>query len=157
MDSVARDVAKQDAKPPENQSKGGAPAGNRNAMTHGLTAIRINLSRLPPGCRYIEAAANRVRCCLEAHIIEARGVVGLYDAALIQSACRWEEHSQLCARWLRLADAKLSHADRLHYSREYARASSERDKCLKALGMGSKDIRSVASVLYGEGRLSTTG
>ena len=68
-------------------------------------------------------------------MIELRGEVGLADAAAINSAVRWERHAMLAQRWLRVDVAGMDASTRLAYSRDVARASSERDKCIRALGL----------------------
>ncbi len=65
--------------------------------------------------------------------MDARGEVALSDASLINSAYRWERHAQLAQRWMLKDSANMSAADRLNYSREVARASTERDKCIAAM------------------------
>lgn len=102
----------------------------RSGIRHGLQA-----SKLPPNCMYIENRLNKFRRELEDRVITARGQVTMTDAAHIQSALRWERHSALCARWLRIEGQELKPADRLQFSREVARSSSERDKSIKALDL----------------------
>jgi hypothetical protein len=112
----------------ERTNQMGPPRGNKNALSHGLSS-----GRLPKGCSSIGASVNAMLRALETATLKAKGEVSIVDAALIQSACRWERHSQLAARWLRLAFAELTYDERLRYSRETARASSERDKAIGAL------------------------
>jgi hypothetical protein len=108
----------------------GAPVNNKNATRHGLTLG----SALPKGTAYISRSIVRFRLALEAAVVAARGAVGLYEAAAIQTACRWERHALLAQRWLRV-EKQLDPDQRLTFSREIARASTERDKCLKLLGI----------------------
>ena len=68
-------------------------------------------------------------------MIELRGEVGLADAAAINSAVRWERHAMLAQRWLRVDVGDMDATTRLAYSRDVAKASSERDKCIRALGL----------------------
>ena len=123
---------------------GGQP-NNQNAVSHGL---RLTLSQTPKGCRYIQQATARMRETLRAITLERRGELGLYEEAVIQTACRWEVHSQLAARWLRLADSDLSASDKLAFSREVARASGERDKCLERLGLHKLDTTGIIDTFY---------
>jgi len=120
--------------------------GNANAVTHGL---RMPLSKLPAGCHYIDMSVGELRRALENLTLEVRGTLGTYERLCVQSACRWEKHSQLCSRWLRLADGELTHGERLAYSREVARASAERDKCLERLGLDERDTGNAFDALYG--------
>lgn len=119
----------------------GAPKGNRNNMRHGLYG-----SKLPAGCSYIRRECDLFRAEVEDLVLILRGEIGLADAATINTAWRWERHARLCQRWLVEAD-ELSHADRISYSREIARASTERDKCLKSLGLDAGQ-RNALDALY---------
>ncbi len=114
-------------------AKGGAPIANKNAVRHGLTT-----GSLPTGCAYVVRSTNELRATLENAVIELRNEVSLYDAAIINTAVRWERHALLAQRWLRLEADKMDASIRLSYSRDVARASAERDKCLKSLGV---DVR----------------
>jgi hypothetical protein len=91
--------------------------------------------KLPPGCAYVKRLAAQLQHVLEAEVLDARGEVGVYEAAVIQSAVRWEKHALLSQRWLRQASDTLTPEQRLAFSREVARASSERDRCLERLGL----------------------
>lgn len=114
-------------------NKGGAPAGNANAMRHGLKA-----AKLPAGCKYIEHAINALRRQLEAAVVSLRREVTLLDAAAIQTACKWEKHGRLAEHWLRHEHEKLTPTERLNFSREAARAAAERDKALASLRLDGK-------------------
>src|SRR5205085_2442552 len=102
--------------------------GNRNAMRHGLKA-----GKLPVDCAYIEIACNALRRQLEDAVLAARGEVTLLDAASIQTSVKWERHAALALRWLRVKGNELKLVEQLTFSREIARASTERDKALAAL------------------------
>jgi hypothetical protein len=133
----------------ELRRKCGAPRGNQHNTRHGL---RLVVNGLPPGCTRLEGDRRKLRRLLESLVETQKGEITIVDAALISTIIRWETHSALCARWLRHALAEggkgLTHADKLGYSREVARASSERDKCIKALGVGKKATRDVLADLY---------
>lgn len=113
---------------------GGAPEGNQNATKHGLRSGRMALSDVPAGCSRIRAVRSKLRSALELLTLEVRGQVGVYEAALIQTACRWETHARLAARWLRIGK-DLTLADKLALSKAIAYGSEKRDLCLKALGL----------------------
>ena len=123
-----------EAKPKRNtggkKGRSGAPVGNTNAIRHGLVA-----GMLPPNCRYIENRLNRFRRLLEAQVIAVHGSVSLTHAAHIQTSLRHERHSMLCQRWLRLEEQNLKASDKIAFSRELAKASTERDKALKELNL----------------------
>lgn len=110
--------------------RSGPAKGNVNAIRHGLTA-----GKLPPDCQYIERKVNGLRLTLEDAVMAAKGEIGLVDAATIQSVCKWERHGALALRWLTKEAANLKPVERLQFSREIARASTERDKSLAMLGL----------------------
>jgi hypothetical protein len=116
----------------------------RNALRHGLRS-----GQLPAGCRYVVRITRALRQAIE-DAVAARndGQVSLYHAATINSAIRWERHSLLCQRWLRLEADKLNPDQRLAYSREAAKASGERDKCLRLLGLDRSDLEAQIDQLY---------
>jgi len=102
---------------------------------------------MPTGCGWIATQTNALRRDLEAAILAAKGTVTIYDAALVNSAVKWERHSALAARWLRLETATMTLDQRLNFSREIAKASSERDRCLKELKLDATDT-SLIDALY---------
>lgn len=91
-----------------------------------------------------------MRVAIEDAVVAAKGEVGLYDAATIQSAMRWERHAMLAQRWLRLSINEMDAATKLSYSREIARASTERDKCLERLGLNVSDVNNAIDALYAD-------
>lgn len=106
-----------------------APKGNTNALRHGLT-----VGILPRGCGRITRTVNQFRSELEAAALEIHGgTLGPAESMAIHTACRWERHALLAGRWLRRNYDELNHDQRLHYSREIAKASSERDKAIAPL------------------------
>ena len=121
-------------------------AGNRNRTRHGLTA-----GQLPKGAAYVKRCTDQLRAGLESAVAERNGgEVSLYHAALIQSAIRWERHALLAQRWLRQEAATLNADQRLAYSREVARASAERDKCLKLLALDVSAFDHQLRALYSD-------
>lgn len=133
------------------KKKPGAPRGNTNAMSHGLNAnLRHGLKagKLPKDCRYIENQLYGLRRKLEAAVVAAKGDVSLPDAACIQTAIKWERHGALALRWLRLEEANLKPTERLAFSREIARASTERDRALQALGLDRDAKDNIIDALY---------
>jgi hypothetical protein len=99
-------------------------------MRHGLQA-----AKLPKNCQYIEIRLNRFRRQLEDALMASKGEVSMSDAAIINTALKWERHGALASRWLRLEGNELKPADKLSFSREIAKASTERDKALSALDL----------------------
>jgi hypothetical protein len=110
-----------------------APLGNRNSMLHG-TRGALSLGRYPKGCSYIRRIIGMFRMQLETSVQDSHDSIGVYHAALIQSACRHETRALLLNRWLReQPDASL--ADKLALMRDITNASDSRDKCLEKLGL----------------------
>src|SRR4051812_44781231 len=105
-----------------------APLKNRNAMRHGLRG-----GQLPKDAKYVEVRLCKFRQVLEDAVLTARGQVTIIDAATIQTCLRWEVHAALAQRWLVKAGDTLKPIERLHFSREIARASTQRDRTLLAL------------------------
>jgi hypothetical protein len=108
----------------------GAPAGNTNALRHGLRS-----GKLPTRCKFIENATNAFRRELEAVVIKMKGAISISDAAAINSATKWEQHGLLARYWLRKEIDKLTPSDRLRFSEAIARASDARDKAIRALDL----------------------
>lgn len=124
----------------EQQTRRGAPDGNRNRLRHGLRT-----SRTPPGCRDIEIDARKLRRNLEDAVLANCGEVAIYQAALINSAVRHEKRARLIERWLS-QNAELPLTDRCQLLRELSAATDSRDKCLEKLKQG-KDW---SMILYGK-------
>ena len=125
------------------KGRSGAPRNNRNAIRHGLKA-----STLPKDCRYIEVRLNIFRRRLEDALLAAKGQVTMTDAANIQTCLRWERHAALAQRWLTKQYKELKPTDKLAFSREIARASTERDKALANLQLDRDAKDSVLDALY---------
>lgn len=122
----------------------GAPKiGN---LRHGLLA-----GKLPPKLHFIERRLQGFRRNLEQAVIDVRGEVTVTDAAFIQTCYRHERHALLCQRWLTTELDKLKPMERLHFSREIARASGERDKALAALRL-DESKEDLFDRLYSDGK-----
>ncbi len=127
------------AAPEKRTAKGGAPALNANALRHGLdsrpdvVAMRLELGTLPDAMKRIEGDVYAFRRLVENAVMEAKGTIGLIDAALVQTACRHERASRLALAWLRQHEAELTHSERLAYSKAIADSSAARDKTLERL------------------------
>lgn len=107
-----------------------APPNNTNAAKHWLT-----LGSLPPGAGYIKRITASLRDAVERAVVDAKGEIGLVDAAVVQTLIRWERHALLAQKWLRNEIESLSPSDKIRFSAEIARASAERDKCFARLGI----------------------
>lgn len=122
--------------------KVGGQKGNRGHMRHGL-----NAGKLPKGCQYIENALNHFRRQVEDIVLENKGSISLQDAASIQTALKWERHGALALRWLNKQGDSLKPMESLAFSREIARASTERDKALATLGLSRDRIRDAWAII----------
>lgn len=120
-----------------------APAKNRNATRHGLRA-----ASLPKGSSYITRATNELRRAIEDAVATAKGGVNIIDAATIQTIMRHERHAMLAQRWLKKDIENMTLDQRLKYSAEIGRASAERDKCLRSLGIGVSTTGDVLAEAY---------
>ncbi|QDT39229.1 hypothetical protein [Stratiformator vulcanicus] len=116
----------------DSPKRGGQP-GNRNNLRHGLKA-----GKLPKNAAYIEVQINKLRRQIEDAVVGLKGEISLMDAAAIQTAIKWERHGALALRWLNKEADVLKPTERLQFSREIARASTERDKAIKELGLDMK-------------------
>jgi hypothetical protein len=142
--------------PDGTKGRAGAPQGNKNAMTHGLSSSRTGMryglkaGQLPKDCRYIENRVNRLRRSLEDAVVAARSEVSLTDAANIQTAVKWERHGCLAQRWLTKKANELKPMELLQFSRETAKASTERDRAIAALDLDRDDLQDAFKTLYVE-------
>ncbi len=123
--------------------KSGPPKGNSNNLRHGMRG-----GKLPPGCQYIENRVNSLRRQIESALIAAKGEIGIVDAAAINSILKWERHGLLAAHWLRHEADKLSASDRLRFSEAIAKASDNRDRNIRSLGLDRSTADDVLSALY---------
>jgi hypothetical protein len=121
----------------------GAARGNENAYRHGLKA-----GKLPRDAKYIEIRMNIVRRELEAAVVAAKGGVSITDAAYIQTAMRWERHAALAQRWLTKQYDELKPEQRLAFSEAIAKASTNRDKAVAALGLDRDTKHQLYEELY---------
>lgn len=103
----------------------------RKRVRHGLRA-----AKLPEDARYVQNATDQLRRSCEAALCRTPSV---YEAALIQSACRHERRASLCERWLRLAEdaGELDLSTKLQLQRDIGNATDSRDKCLERLGVNT--------------------
>jgi len=124
--------------PANSEKRGpGAPLGSANGLKHGLKAKRYAMhgGKLAKGLQYIEKRVNALRRQVEAALIEVKGEIGLVDAAAVNSILKWERHGLLASHWLRKEADKLSASDRLRFSEAIAKASDNRDRNIRSLGL----------------------
>jgi hypothetical protein len=115
--------------------------GNRNAAKHGVYGY-LAIGSLPKGASYIRRQLGRFEGALRDAVTYKHGEVGVYHAALIQTACRHEGRAQLLTRWLREIDGTATITDRVAILREIGSASDARDRCLRLLELdaGGRDV-----------------
>jgi len=121
--------------PSGKKGRRGAPRDNRNNMRHGLRG-----SKLPKGCKYIEHRVNALRRQVEDALMATKGSISITDAAAVNSILKWERHGLLAAHWLRHQVDTLSALERLKFSEAIAKASDNRDKALRSLGIDAKPV-----------------
>lgn len=129
--------------PPDNLAPGGWAKRPTEGAKHGLTS-----GRLPFGASYITRMCGRLERALEDDVRSRKGRITLYDVTLIQTAMRWEKHSQLAQRWLRMHLDDLSPDQRITFSKECALASERRDLALAKLGIAKGAVEVMSRSLY---------
>jgi hypothetical protein len=131
--------------PKDEPAKGrpGAPVGNVNAQRHGLSG-----GKLPKGMQFIENRVNALRRQAEAAVLALKGEISIVDAAAINSVLKWERHGLLASTWLRKEADKMTPSDRLRFSEAVAKASDQRDKNLRLLGLDRDTRQDMFAQLY---------
>lgn len=126
--------------------RSGPAKGNRNSLRHGLKS-----GKMPSEMKYLEPRINRLRTSLEDALLAIRGQVTTAEAGIIQTCMRWESHACKAHHWLRVHYDELSPVEKLHFSREIAKASAERDRSIAALGIDEHTIQdNTIESLYSE-------
>ena len=126
--------------PPGNQNAignaGGAPAGNRNGVRHGLHSFQRR-GVLPPGHEDVAESLAQLQGDLEAAIADLHdGEVSVTRAAQIDAARRHEAGAQLLAKWL-AENPQLPIERRVELIREISRLTDRRNSCIAALALDS--------------------
>jgi hypothetical protein len=129
-----------------------APELNANSMQHGKRSRRlIPLGALPPGCQHIRKVCSILRAQLEAVVVDQLNEVSIVSAATINTAIRFERHAQMAGKWLR-EHPELPVDTRLAISRDIAKASAERDRCIRLLGLTEAAKRNPWDEYYRQAR-----
>ncbi len=110
----------------------GAQPDNINAIRHGL---RMTLGRLPNGCAWISECVSAFRREVERALTADGEAITPRQAALIQSACRYEQAAMLATKWLRKESDKMTAVERLQYLATVTRCTGMRDTALRSLGL----------------------
>lgn len=119
---------------PPKRGRAGAPAGNKNAMRHGLRC-----GSLTKADRDIANVVSILRQHLENAVVRQHGEVSILHAAYIQSCTRHEMRAMLVQKWLRGEGAALPVLDRLPFLKQISDASDQRDRCLEKLGLNRSE------------------
>jgi hypothetical protein len=121
----------------------GPAKGNQNATRHGMRG-----SKLPSECKFIELRVNNLRRQMEEAVLAVKGEINIVDAAAINSILQWERHGALAAYWLRKEAKTLSAGDRLRFSEACAKASDNRDRNIRQLGLDHDKAEDLLDRLY---------
>jgi hypothetical protein len=130
LNGHARPAYGKPGNPPAKPHRCGPPKGSANAQRHGMKG-----GKLPRGCQYIENRVNALRRQVEDALLALKGEISIVDAAAVNSILKWERHGLLAAHWLRKEADKLTAGDRLRFSEAVAKASDNRDRNIRALGL----------------------
>lgn len=112
---------------------------------HGLCA-----AALPPGASWIRRTVAQFRRELERATLAAKREICITDACAIDTACNWQKVALLAGRWLRQSADSMDHATRLAYATSVAKASAERDKCVRSLGLAVSAQDELRRLWYGQ-------
>lgn len=115
-----------------------APKRNKNNLRHGLRSFASG--SLPNGASYIATIVATMRRQIVAAIVAVRGELTIDETATLQTACRWETHSMLAQRWLKLRADEMSPELLLKFSREICVASERRDVALRLLRLDPANL-----------------
>lgn len=139
MESQAIQTAPPAANPAERfKSRGGAPQGNKNRISHGLRA-----NRLPDGCASVQGELNAFRRLLldQLESIHGRGAIPLSVMIDLQEVMRHEACARLAARWLRMLGEAAPLDDRQKMTREIRDSTKARAAALARLGIDPPDSK----------------
>lgn len=129
------------------------PPGNSHNFRHGARAADrhgVALGILPRSCFTVQRAVADVRRNLEAAVLEVKGAISVGDAALIATACRWQQVALLTQRLLRVNDADLKPDQKVSYVTQIAEASEKSDRAMKALGLAGAGASSTDADPFAE-------
>ena len=137
-------------------TKRGAPKGNVNAVSKGITFNKrtdidrhgLILGELPKRVKQVQLYGTRLRKSLEQIVLTHKGRLTIIDQAHITTACRWERHAQLANRWMGEKYEELSILDRLQLSKAVADASTNRDKALEKLQLDKEEVKTLTLIDY---------
>jgi len=121
-------------------SKGGAPKGNLNRLSHGKYAKRspLVLGKAPRGMQRPISDTRRMMAAVTTAVVELRGKTSLHDISVIGELGEAEVTRRLCWRLWNLNRGKLSVEQELAIRRDATRAAEHRSRCLRLLGLDAR-------------------
>jgi hypothetical protein len=126
--------------------KGGQP-GNSNALKNGARVYTLALGQLSGPMARITRGVRSYRSLPFKAVQEVRNPT-LTDQHLIDSACRWEQHSSVCRWLLRQKLDKMQPGDIRETSKQIAWASDQRNRALLALNLDRDRLQDAIDALY---------
>ena len=130
-------------KPDTSKSKCGPPKGSTNAARHYMRG-----GKLPKALAYVENRCNALRRNLESAVLAVKGEIGITDTATINTVMKHERHGALALHYLRIAADTLTPSEILRFSAEAAKASDNRDKCIRLLNLDRDTTHDAITALY---------
>ena len=121
--------------PPDGKSpRGGAPAGNTNALRHGARSKRriLPLSSLGSAYANVGQYVYRLRKSLEAEVVKVHGHLAVGHEDMISVACRHETVAQIAYRRIALGES----TDPLTDAKTAAHATLQRSIAVRKLKLG---------------------
>lgn len=109
----------------------------------------LSMPKLPAEYSWTRAVVYAMRRYLEAAVLEVRGKVTASDYLTIQTACRLEIAARAAVRAMRKHAKDLSLEQEQDLLRRFVSYSTQRDKLLQGLGLGSATGDGLDSLLYG--------
>jgi hypothetical protein len=113
------------------EDRRGAPRGKRNSIRSGTHSLAIG--RYPKGGTHVARLVHAMRRQVEAEVIKRDGSIGVYQAAVINTAATHEGRALLLTRWLRVEFDRLSVLERANLLERIGTARQKRDECLRLL------------------------
>ncbi len=100
------------------------------------------------GFGYVRVTLARLQSCILAELDKRGKPLDLNNAALVQSAMRWEMAALAATKLCRTPDMKPM--DKAKLLRQVAACSSERDQCFRLLGFDKSQTATLIDRLYGK-------
>jgi hypothetical protein len=118
---------------------------SRGSITTGLSSS-LTTGRWPRGASYVQRLVSGLRRDLERALAKQGERAEIWQAAVIQTACRHEARALLLQRKLREQADALTVEQFSMLLRDLSAASDARDRCLKMLGLDKSAIKTVDAI-----------